>query len=183
MSFLFLSVGFTSYCKKSSKSSIEWYFKEMSILRFLDQVLNACRHYCNVACRWTHDIRYTAVLSANSGQSCTIYFLKQPPFPLLVFSPLLSRSKEKRGGVPKRYLVSTGCSCCEWSSLQAEVLWFLFHLIHHSELSRGLCLILDLKLLGWYLPHSLSSKGFKTKSICFIILAVFSRELPKFDKL
>lgn len=115
--------------------------------------------------------------------SCTIFFFKQPPFSPLLFSPLLSRSKEKRGGMPKRYSVSTGCSCCDWSSPQAEVLWFLFHLIHHSELSRGLCLILDLKQLGWYLPHPLSSKGLRIESIYFIVLAAFSRELPNSDKL
>lgn len=143
-----------------------------------------CRHCCNTACRWTHHINYTAVLNGNTGLSCTkFFFLEQPPFPPLLFSPLLSRSKEKRGGMPKWYSVSTGCSCCDWSSPQAEVLWFLFHLIHHSELSRGLCLILDLKQLGWYLPQPLSSEGLKMESIYFITPAVFSRELPNSDNL
>lgn len=156
-------------------------FQGNNFFKILEEVLNMYSRYCNIACRWNHHIRYTTVLHGNTGQSCAICFLEQPPFPPL-FSPLLSRSKEKRGGMPERYSVSTGCSCCDWSSPQAEVLWFLFHLIHHSELSRGLCLILELKQLGWYLPHPLACKGLKMESIYFIISAVFSK-LPNSDKL
>lgn len=56
-----------------------------------------CRHCCNTACRWTHHIRYTAVLNGNTGLSCTIFFFRTATFsPLIIFSSTVQVQRKTR---------------------------------------------------------------------------------------
>lgn len=100
---------------------------------FPSKPLSIYKHCCIITCRWTHYTRQMGLLHGNPGSWCRI-FESNHLIPYFILPP--SISKEKQGSTPEKCSASTGCSCCDCCSPQAEVLRFLFHLIHHSEPNR-----------------------------------------------
>lgn len=72
-------------------------FQGNDFWKILEKVLNTHRHYCNIACRWTHHIRYTTVPHCNTGLSCTIFFFRTATFfPLIIFSSTVQVQRKTR---------------------------------------------------------------------------------------
>lgn len=163
---------------KIIKKSFWCYIKEifLKIIQIIIEKIGMFRHYCNNTCKWTHHIRYTALLLQWTKEPLYGFFKNSHLFYTYYFLLYYPRTKKNEVVCQKVFRI-----------YRMFVLWLKL------PTGRGSPVLIPLNSsfrtqqgtppdsgleTGWYLPHPFSSTGLKMESIYFIILGIFSRELP-----